>query len=61
MRGRVMGVYTLVFFGSMPVGSFLAGSAAEVVGEPVTVVVSACILLVFAVLVWRLTKVKEIK
>ncbi len=28
LRGRVMGVYTLIFFGSMPIGSLLAGSVA---------------------------------
>ncbi len=28
LRGRVMGVYTLIFFGSMPIGSLLAGSLA---------------------------------
>jgi len=45
----------------MPVGSFLAGNVAEVVGEPATAVISACILLVFATLVlWR-TKIREIK
>ena len=61
MRGRVMGIYTLVFFGSMPIGSFLAGNVAEVVGEPTTVVISASILLAFAALVlWR-TKIREIK
>ena len=61
MRGRVMGIYTLVFFGSMPVGSFLAGNVAEVVGEPTTAVLSASILLVFATLVvWR-TRIKDIK
>ena len=61
MRGRVMGIYTLVFFGSMPVGSFLAGNVAEVVGLPATAVLSASILLVFASLVlWR-TKIREIK
>jgi len=36
LRGRVMGVYTLVFFGSMPIGSLLAGSAAQWIGEPLT-------------------------
>jgi predicted MFS family arabinose efflux permease len=61
MRGRVMGIYTLVFFGSMPIGSFLAGYVAEVLGEPATAVISASVLLVFAFLVlWR-TKIKEIK
>lgn len=61
MRGRVMGIYTLVFFGSMPIGSFLAGNVAEAVGEPTTAVISASILLVFAALVlWR-TKIRQIK
>jgi predicted MFS family arabinose efflux permease len=61
MRGRVMGIYTLVFFGSMPVGSFLAGNVAEVLGEPATAVISASILLVFAALVFWRTKIREIK
>jgi predicted MFS family arabinose efflux permease len=61
MRGRVMGIYTLVFFGSMPIGSFLAGNVAELVGEPTTAVISASILLGFALLVLLRTKVKEIK
>ena len=41
VRGRVMGLYTLVFFGLMPVGALLAGTAAEYVGEHVTVALSA--------------------
>jgi MFS family permease len=61
MRGRVMGIYTLVFFGSMPIGSFLAGSVAEALGEPPTAVISASILIVFAFLVlWR-TKIREME
>lgn len=51
LRGRVMGVYTLVFFGAMPIGSLLAGSLASRVGEPVTVVLSSVGLLIFAFLV----------
>jgi len=61
MRGRVMGIYTLVFFGSMPIGSFLAGEIAERIGEPPTAMLGASILLVFASLVlWR-TKIREMK
>lgn len=52
LRGRVMSVYTLVFFGSMPLGSLLAGSVAERFGEPVTVMLSAGILMVLAVAAW---------
>jgi MFS family permease len=52
LRGRVMGVYTLIFFGSMPIGSLLAGSLAEWIGEPLTVMVGAIMLLLFAVAAW---------
>ncbi|MBI5348805.1 MAG: MFS transporter, partial [Chloroflexi bacterium] len=36
LRGRVMSVYSLIFFGSMPLGALLAGSLAEFIGEPLT-------------------------
>jgi MFS family permease len=52
LRGRVMGVYTLVFFGSMPIGSLLAGSVAQWIGEPVTVMLGASLLLVLAIAAW---------
>ncbi len=54
MRGRVMGIYTFFFFGAFPLSSLVAGWAAEKIGEPITVVISAMILLAFAVWVaWR--------
>jgi MFS family permease len=52
LRGRVMGVYTLVFFGSMPIGSLLAGTLAEGIGEPVTVMLGAGLLMLLAILAW---------
>jgi MFS family permease len=52
LRGRVMGVYTLVFFGSMPIGSLLAGTVAERIGEPLTVMLSAAFLLILAIGAW---------
>jgi len=52
LRGRVMGVYTLVFFGSMPVGALLAGSVAGKIGEPLTVMVGALLLLFTAFAAW---------
>jgi MFS family permease len=51
LRGRVMSIYMLSFFGLMPIGSLLAGSVAEWIGEPITVAMGAAILLVFAGLV----------
>jgi predicted MFS family arabinose efflux permease len=54
MRGRVMGIYTFFFFGAFPLSSLVAGWAAEKIGEPLTVIISAAILLVFSVWVfWR--------
>jgi MFS family permease len=47
LRGRVMGIYSLGFFGFMPIGGLLAGTVAEGIGEPMTVVIFALILLAF--------------
>jgi MFS family permease len=52
LRGRVMSIYTLTFFGFMPLGSLLAGAAAERIGEPEAVMTGAMIVLLFAGLVW---------
>jgi MFS family permease len=52
LRGRVMGIYTLGFFGMMPIGALLAGGIAEIVSEPITVILSALITLGFAVWIW---------
>ena len=51
VRGRVMGMYTLSFFGFMPIGALLAGGAATAVGVPVTVAISAACFLCCAVAV----------
>ena len=51
LRGRVMGVYTLIFFGAMPIGSLLAGTLASHLGEPMAVVISAAGLLLFVLFV----------
>jgi len=59
LRGRVMSIYTLAFFGLMPVGSLLAGAMAAGIGEPLTVAIGALILLVFSGWVW--VKVPELR
>lgn len=46
MRGRVMSVYTLVFFGSMPLGALVAGGLATAFGEPSTAMICAGVILV---------------
>ncbi|HNT28450.1 MAG TPA: MFS transporter, partial [bacterium] len=52
MRGRVMSLYTLSFFGSVPFGNLLAGSLAAHLGAPVTIFIAG-ILCVTAALVFR--------
>lgn len=52
LRGRVMAIYSLTFFGTMPIGGLLAGVVASKIGEPETVILGALISLVFAGLIW---------
>ena len=52
LRGRVMGIYALVFNGSIPIGSLLAGAVAQKIGSPVTVTLSAVILFILAIIAW---------
>jgi MFS family permease len=40
MRARVMGYYTMAFFGAAPFGSLLAGTLAHRIGAPYTVIVT---------------------
>jgi len=48
LRGRVMSIYTLVFFGLAPLGALLAGGLASHLGAPVTVLLNAGGLLLLA-------------
>ena len=52
LRGRVVSIYTLCIFALMPLGALLAGWVAEVIGEPITVFLSALFSLAFATLVF---------
>jgi MFS family permease len=52
LRGRVMSVYTLVFFGAMPLGALFAGTVAQKIGEPPTVMLGAGILIALAIIAW---------
>jgi MFS family permease len=58
LRGRVMSIFTLSFFGLMPVGAFIAGRLAVMIGEPPTVVAGALILFAFAL--WIRLRVPEV-
>jgi predicted MFS family arabinose efflux permease len=52
LRGRVMSIYALSFFGMFPLGALLSGTVAEVIGEPATVALGASVALGFGGLLW---------
>jgi len=54
-----MGIFTLTFFGLMPIGSLVAGATAARIGEPLTVVIGGVILLSFAL--WVRLRVPELR
>jgi MFS family permease len=45
LRGRVMALYSMMFMGMAPLGSFFAGAAADGLGAPMTVGVGAAVCL----------------
>lgn len=62
LRGRVMSIYTLTFFGGMPIGALWAGSVAEKFSEPPTVILGALVSLVFALLVfWKMPQIRALR
>jgi MFS family permease len=52
LRGRVMSVYTLMFFGAMPIGALIAGQIAGALGSPAAVTLGACAALICAIVLW---------
>lgn len=52
LRGRVMSIYSLTFFGGMPLGALWAGALAQFIGAPMTIVVSAVVSLVCGLIFW---------
>jgi MFS family permease len=62
LRGRVMGIFTLTFFGGMPLGSLLAGAMAQRIGEPITVLINASVVLLASTLIWwRLPYIRKLR
>ncbi len=54
LRGRVMGVYSIVFLGVTPIGSLFSGSLAHVLGAPAAIAIGAAIgLLCLIVMILR--------
>jgi MFS family permease len=51
LRGRVMGIYSLMFMGGGPIGSLLVGEVASWISEPTTALLCAGALVLFAVFI----------
>lgn len=51
LRGRVMGLYSLTFFGFLPIGALWIGAVAERFGEMAAVLVNSGLLLAFCLLI----------
>ena len=52
LRGRVMGIYSWTFFGSMPLGAILAGLLATSFGLPTAIIAGAMVCLAAALLIF---------
>lgn len=52
LRGRVMGIYSLTFFGLLPIGALLAGLLAQYLGSPAAVASTGGISLVVGLALW---------
>lgn len=48
LRGRVMGAYTWIFFGTMPLGALMIGSVSHYVGLANTIAINGAVALVLA-------------
>ena len=60
-RGRVMGLYTLMFVGTAPIGSLITGAVAQRFGAPVATSISALVLLAGAVWMFRRLRVLALR
>jgi MFS family permease len=58
-RGRVMSYYTMAFMGMAPFGSLLAGTMADAIGAPVTVMVNGAVVLLGAA--WFATRLPAVR
>ncbi len=62
LRGRIMSIFTLTFFGGMPLGALLAGAMAERFSEPATVLINAGVILTISLLIfWRLPYIRKLR
>jgi MFS family permease len=60
MRGRVMSIYTMIFLGFMPLGSWLLGSIASVTSLPAAFIMGGAVLIVVVALTALRPDVREL-
>jgi MFS family permease len=61
MRGRVLSLYTLTFFGFTPFGNLLVGALGEALGLSVALIIMAVVTLVSAVVIfWKTPVLKQL-
>lgn len=59
MRGRVMGIWTLIFGGMIPLGSLQAGLMADFLGTPATIAIGALICAIAALVTLSVIRRRE--
>jgi len=52
IRGRVMGIYTFVFFGLMPFGALWIGTMAHIFGEKISILIASFITFIYAIVIY---------
>ncbi len=52
LRGRVMSIFSLTYFGFMPIGGLMAGTIAQHTSEPTTVIISSLVCFGFSIIVF---------
>ena len=61
MRGRVLSLYTLTFFGFAPFGNLLVGALAEWIGLSIALVVMAAVTLLSAIVIfWKTPQLRHL-
>jgi sugar phosphate permease len=59
MRGRVMGIWSLIFGGMIPFGSLEAGAVAHFFGTPTTLAVGAIVCALAALITLRIVRRRD--
>jgi MFS family permease len=61
MRGRVLSLYTLTFFGFTPFGNLLVGAMGQALGLSVALIIMATITLVSSMVIfWRTPQLRQL-